>query len=135
MWTENYESDLIAIISSFSAAVILELQERFPNRPLLNAMKIFNHLIWPDDKELLVNYGKDELNILMEYYMAIIEDDVFEEWNNYKAIVYANYKTTKLELLLPKLFENYSEDFPNILKLLSIIHSIPFSNMECERGF
>jgi len=92
-------------------------------------------LIWPDDKELLVNYGKDELNILMEYYMAIIEDDVFEEWNNYKAIVYANYKTIKLELLLLKLFENYSEDFPNILKLLSIIHSIPFSNMECERGF
>ena len=53
MWTENYESDLIALISSFSAAVILEIQERFPNRPLLNAMKIFNHLIWPDDKLIM----------------------------------------------------------------------------------
>ena len=67
--------------------------------------------------------------------MAIIDDDIFEEWNNYKAIIYANYKTTKLELLLPKLFENYFENFPNILKLLSIIYSIPFSSVECERGF
>ncbi len=135
MWTEDYESDLISIISSFSGAVILEIQERFPNQPLLNAMKIFNHLIWPNDKELLVNYGEDELNILMEYYRAIIDDNVSEEWNNYKAIIYANYKTTKLELLLPKLFENYFETFPNILKLLSIIYSIPFSSVECERGF
>ena len=132
MWTENYESDLIALISSFSSAVILEIQERFPNRPLLNAMKIFNHLIWPDNKELLVNYGEDELSTLMEHYMAIIDDDIFEEWNNYKAIIYANYKTTKL---VPKLFENYLENFPNILKLLSIIYSIPFSSIKCERGF
>ena len=135
MWTEDYESDLISIISSFSGAVILEIQERFPNQPLLNAMKIFNHLIWPNDKELLVNYGEDELNILTEYYRAIIDDNVSEEWDNYKAIIYANYKTTKLELLLPKLFENYFESFPNILKLLSIIYSIPFSSVECERGF
>jgi len=82
MWIEDYESDLISIISSFSGAVILEIQERFLNQPLLNAIKIFNHLIWPNDKELLVNYGEDELNILMEYYRAIIDDNVSEEWNN-----------------------------------------------------
>ncbi|CAI2200762.1 7127_t:CDS:2, partial [Funneliformis geosporum] len=86
MWIEDYESDLISIISSFS--------------------------------ELLVVYGEDKLNILMEYYRAIIDNNVSEEWNNYKAIIYANYKTTKLELLLPKLFEKYFETFPNILKLL-----------------
>ena len=83
----------------------------------------------------MINYRKDELNILMEYYKTIVDDNIFEKWSNYKAIIYANYKTTKLELLLPKLFENYFETFPNILKLLSIIYSIPFSSVECERGF
>ncbi|CAI2201167.1 6712_t:CDS:1, partial [Funneliformis geosporum] len=52
---------------------------------------------------LLVDYGEDELNILMEYYRAIIDNNVSEELNNYKAIIYANYKITKLELLLSKL--------------------------------
>ena len=42
-------------------------------------MKIFNHLIWPDDKELLVDYGEHELNILMEYYKTIVDDNIFEK--------------------------------------------------------
>jgi hypothetical protein len=33
LWNENYEADLIADILSFASAVILEIQERFPDRP------------------------------------------------------------------------------------------------------
>uniref|UniRef100_U9U7Y7 C17orf113 probable zinc finger domain-containing protein n=1 Tax=Rhizophagus irregularis (strain DAOM 181602 / DAOM 197198 / MUCL 43194) TaxID=747089 RepID=U9U7Y7_RHIID len=47
LWNENYEADLIADILSFASAVVLEIQERFPDRPLLNSMKILDHANWP----------------------------------------------------------------------------------------
>ena len=43
IWNEDYEPDLFVDISSFASAVISEIQERFPNRPLLNSIKILDH--------------------------------------------------------------------------------------------
>ena len=36
---------------------------------------------------------------------------------------------------MPRLFEFYYDTFPNIIKLLGIIYSIPFSSVECEHRF
>ncbi len=138
MWNEDYESELILDISSFASAVILEIQERFPDRPLLNSMKIFDHTNWPNSRDELTRYSEEELNILAEFYgkEQIIEDNnICEEWFGYKAIVYANFRNIEIELLIPKLFEFYYDSFPNIITLLGIIYSIPFSSVECERGF
>jgi hypothetical protein len=68
LWNENYKADLISDISSFASAVILEIQERFPDRPLLNSMKILDHANWPNSKKELANYGEEELNMLSEFY-------------------------------------------------------------------
>ncbi|PKB97842.1 hypothetical protein RhiirA5_432413 [Rhizophagus irregularis] len=87
--------------------------ERFPDRPLLNSMKIFDHTNWPNNREELTSY----------------------EWFGYKAIIYANYKNIEIELLIPKLFEFYYDTFPNIIQLLGIVYFIPFSSVDCERGF
>ena len=46
-----------------------------------------------------------------------------------------NFKNIEIELLIPRLFEFYYDMFPNIIKLLGIVFSIPFSTVECERGF
>ena len=138
MWNENYNTDLIVDISSFATAVTLEIQERFPDRPLLNSMKILDHTNWPDNKEEIARYGEKELNILAEFYgkEQIIEvSNICEEWFGYKAIIYANFKNIEIGLLIPRLFEFYYDMFPNIIKLLGIIFSIPFSSVECERGF
>ncbi|CAB5391304.1 unnamed protein product [Rhizophagus irregularis] len=97
LWNENYEADLIADILSFASAVVLEIQERFPDRPLLNSMKILDHANWPSNKEELTNYGEEKLNMLSEFYKK-------------KLITFA---------------ENG----------LGIIYSIPFSSVDCERGF
>jgi len=138
LWNENYETELIIDIQSFASAVTSEIQERFPDRPILNSMKIFDHMNWPDSKEELTKYGEVELNILAEFYgkeQVISISNISEEWFGYKAIVYANFKNIEIELLIPRLFEFYYDTFPNIIKLLGIIYSIPFSSVDCERGF
>jgi hypothetical protein len=38
-------------VQSFASAIISEIQERFPDRPLLNSMKIFDHTNWPNNRE------------------------------------------------------------------------------------
>ncbi|GBB90528.1 hypothetical protein RclHR1_17500001 [Rhizophagus clarus] len=133
-WDENYEAELVVDIQSFASAVVSEIQERFPDRPLLNSMKILDHANWPNCKEELAKYGEQELNILSEFYKKEV-NNICGEWFGYKAIVYSNFKNIKIEVLLPRLFEFYYDAFPNIIKLLGIIYSIPFSSVDCERGF
>ncbi|GES78079.1 zinc finger protein 862-like [Rhizophagus clarus] len=132
-WNKNYEADLIVDISSFASTVITEIQERFPDRSLLNSMKIFDHANWPNGREELIKYGEKELNILSEFYKKEVSN-ISEEWFGYKAIVHSNFKNIKIEVLLLRLFEFYYDTFPNIIKLLGIIYFIPFSsvNYECE---
>jgi len=97
---------LIVDISSFASAVISEINERFPDRPLLNAMKILDHINWPNSKEELTKYGKIELNYLADYYKNEV-NNICEEWFGYKAIVHSNFIKIKIEVLLPRLFEFY----------------------------
>jgi hypothetical protein len=133
-WNENYEADLIVDISSFATAVISEIQERFPDRPLLNSMKILDHANWLNGKEEFIKYDEEELNILSEFYKKEVSN-ISKEWFAYKVIVHSNFKNIKIKVLLPRLFEFYYDTFPNILKLLGIIYSIPFLSVDCERGF
>jgi hypothetical protein len=75
---------------------------------------------------------------LAEFYEKeqIIEvNKICDEWFGYKAIVHANFRNVGIELLIPRLFEFYNDTFPNIIQLLGIIYSIPFSSVDCERGF
>ena len=44
-WNKDYEAELVVDIQSFTSAVISEIQEIFPDRLLLNSMKIFDILI------------------------------------------------------------------------------------------
>ncbi|CAB5376967.1 unnamed protein product [Rhizophagus irregularis] len=99
LWNENYEADLIADILSFASAVVLEIQERFPDRPLLNSMKILDHAR-PSNKEELTNYREEELNMLSEFYKKEI-NNICGEWFGYKAIIHSNFRNIKIEKLLP----------------------------------
>jgi hypothetical protein len=98
-------------------------------------MKILDHANWPNGKEELTKYGEEELNILLEFYKKEVSNNICEEWFGYKAIVHSNFKNIKIEALLPRLFEFYYDTFPNIIKLLGIVYSIPFSSVDCEHEF
>ena len=143
--TENCESELMADIFRFASLVILEIQKKFPDRPLLNAMQILNPKEWPKNKEKLIKFGDTELEELIRFYgksylpnysIPIIDsENIRNEWYLFKEIVYRNYQNFNIEEFFPHLFENYSTTYPNIMKLIEIIYSIPFSSVECERGF
>ncbi|RGB34572.1 hypothetical protein C1646_701583 [Rhizophagus diaphanus] len=93
-------------------------------------MKILDHANWPSNKKELTNYGEEELNILSEFYKKEINNiNLCGEWFRYKAMIHSNFRNIKIEKLLPRLFEFYYDTFPNIIKLLGIIYSIPFSSM------
>jgi hypothetical protein len=69
--------------------------------------------------------------------MPIIDGDAIrDEWDNFKAIILANYENLPIDDLLPLLLFQYHTDmYPNILILINIFYFIPFSSVDCERGF
>ncbi|GES83200.1 zinc finger protein 862-like [Rhizophagus clarus] len=139
------EVDLQVDIMEFAAAVICEINDRFPHRSILSSMKIMNPIEWPKNNESLNDYGEKELEELIDFYgvanepnypIPIIDADAIrDEWDNFKAIILANYRNLSIDDLLPLLFQYHSDMYPNILVLISIFYSIPFSSVDCERGF
>ncbi|CAG8625723.1 8012_t:CDS:2, partial [Funneliformis mosseae] len=57
--TENYENELMADIFRFASLVILEIQKKFLDHLLLNAIQILNPKEWPRNKEELLKFGDD----------------------------------------------------------------------------
>ncbi|PKY52813.1 hypothetical protein RhiirA4_470676 [Rhizophagus irregularis] len=55
---------------------------------------------------------------------------IFKESKNNDGQVLYKYK-----VILPLLIQDYNDVFPNIIKLIQIAYCIPFSSVECERGF
>ena len=108
-------------------------------------MKIMNPIEWPKNQESLIDYGEEELEELIDFYgvtnepnypIPIIDADAIrDEWDNFKTIILANYENLSIDNLLPLLFQYHSDIYPNILILISIFYSIPFSSVDCERGF
>ena len=96
-------------------------------------MKILDHANWPNSKEELTTYGEQELNILLKFYEKEV-NNICEEWFGYKAII-SNFKNIKIELLIPRLFEFYYNTFPNIIKLLGIVYSIYFHQLNINMNF
>ncbi|CAG8748327.1 3068_t:CDS:1, partial [Racocetra persica] len=69
-------------------------------------------------------------------FLPLIElDSCIVEWSGFKNIVFSNYLTFSSQELLSVLIRNYSDIFSNIIKLVHITNSIPFSSVDCERGF
>ena len=57
-----------------------------------------------------------------------------QEWARFKIIV-NNLSSKDIDIVLPLLIQDYNDVFPNIIKLIQLVYCIPFSSVECERGF
>ncbi|CAB5206864.1 unnamed protein product [Rhizophagus irregularis] len=80
-------------------------------------MKILNPQEWPKNSQDLLFFGDDELENLLEYY----------EHPN----IHDNVQCSPLF----DVNKYYNDTFPNIIKLIQLVYCIPFSSVECERGF
>jgi len=50
-------------------------------------------------------------------------------------LVKSNFDKMKIEAILPILIKEYSDVFPNIIRLIKIAYTVPFSSVPCEREF
>jgi Domain of unknown function (DUF4371)/hAT family C-terminal dimerisation region len=143
---QDYDEFLMDMYS-YSTSIISELQQRFPNRSLFASMKILNPQEWPKNSQDLSYFGDNELEDLLEYYAHpnihnnIQSSALFDinkcrlEWAGFKMIVSNNLSSKDIDIILPLLIQDYNDIFPNIIKLIQLIYCIPFSSVECERGF
>ncbi|CAG8549025.1 2502_t:CDS:2 [Cetraspora pellucida] len=139
--------DLFQDIYKYASTIIIEIKERFPDHPLLAAMRILNPVEWSRKKEELFEFGDNELQILFDHYgtaktinsqkfLPLIDaDSCITEWPGFKNIIFSNFLTFSSQELLPFLVRDYSDIFPNMIKLAHITNSIPFSSVDCKRGF
>jgi hypothetical protein len=146
-FVEQDYDDFTMDIHDYATSVINELQQRFPNRPLFNSMKILNLREWPKDSQELLWFGDNELENLLKYYEhpnfhnniqlpALFDiNRCREEWAGFKMIITNNFSSNDIEVIFPLLIQDYDNVFPNIIKLIKIVYCIPFSSVECERGF
>ncbi|CAG8846687.1 38065_t:CDS:1, partial [Gigaspora margarita] len=99
-------------------------------------MQILNPNEWSKDKKILQNYGKLELEELIKVYKKLYSpnylngiidaNEIRQEWNLFKKVVSSNYQNLDIDNLLPIIFNQHQEFYPNIIKLLKIIYSIFF---------
>ncbi|XP_048853245.1 uncharacterized protein LOC125721412 [Brienomyrus brachyistius] len=104
---------------------------------------VFNHDVWPETAEELVDYGIEEVTFLLDHFQYVLERNgcdcalAMEEFQTLKTLVFMSFKDKSYhrlwEVLLTK--EPYSSDLQNILHLVKIMLVLPVSSAQCERGF
>ena len=146
-YTEQDYDNFIMDIHDYSVSIINELQQRFPNQPLFTSMKILNPQEWPKDAHELLYFRNKKLENLLKYYeypnfydniqlLALFDiNKCREEWVGFKMIITNSFNFNDMEVILPLLVQDYSDVFPNIIKLIQIVYCIPFLSVKCERGF
>ncbi|CAG8832306.1 6319_t:CDS:2, partial [Cetraspora pellucida] len=138
--------DLLQDVYEYANIVTTKIKDRFPDRLLLAAMKISNPVEWSCKKEELLEFGYTELQTLLNHFgisktingqkfLPLIDmDSCIIEWSGFKNVIFSNFLTFSSQELLPLLIRDYSDLCPNIIKLVHISNSIPFSSVDCEQG-
>ncbi|CAG8631915.1 16913_t:CDS:2, partial [Cetraspora pellucida] len=67
-WAFEYESNLTNNIITFTSMIILELKKQFPNNSFINVMNIFNLSNRTLNSENILEFGNEQLNLLLNFY-------------------------------------------------------------------
>ena len=64
-------------------------------------------------------------------------EELKEEWGCFKQLMFYNFKDSSIQGMAKKLLlsSEMQEQFPQMLRLLTIALTIPVSSVDCERGF
>ena len=113
----------------YCEALVSNLQNRFPDLPVISAFSVFDPALLTSDPTC----GYDKLETLCNHYKF----DVIEckqEWIGFREMIRENNMacTTIMNELLKS---SYSLAYPLLAELASCTLSLPVSNAECERGF
>jgi len=83
-YSYNDHQELLVDIQTYTRSLISCIEERFPNKPLITAMKIFNPKEWPLNIDNFQEFGINELNLLLDQFG--MEKNIKQKDNSYKKI-------------------------------------------------
>ncbi|CAG8505573.1 3408_t:CDS:2, partial [Ambispora leptoticha] len=132
-------------IPQFATATINALNERFPMLDVYNNMRIFDPRFLPNERRAIGPYGKEEIDMLNRIYgnpnfesgiifpPVIDSQALIKEWSQAKYLL-SGFKELPFTEAWKKTFETveFVQEFPNIVKIISIALTVPYSNAHVE---
>ncbi|CAG8590573.1 9_t:CDS:2 [Ambispora gerdemannii] len=132
-------------IPQFATATINALNERFPMLDVYNNMRIFDPRFLPNERRAIGPYGKEEIDTLNKIYgnpnfengvifpPVIDSQALIKEWSQAKYLL-SGFKELPFTEAWKKTFETveFIQEFPNIVKIISIALTVPYSNAHVE---
>ncbi|CAJ0828556.1 425_t:CDS:2, partial [Entrophospora sp. SA101] len=81
-YSYNDHQELLVDIQTYTRSLISCIEEKFPNKPLITVMKIFNPKEWPLNIVNFQEFGINELNLLLDQFG--MEKNIKQKDNSYK---------------------------------------------------
>ena len=142
----NNQSNLIDKIID---KIIDNLKSRFPDGGIIGSFTILDPQNLPSPSDL-PSYGSSEINTLSVHYGGskntdsdveleplLYGQELKEEWIIFKQLMSKNFNDSSIQGMAKKLLcsSEMQEQFPQMLRLLTIALTMPVSSIDCERGF
>lgn len=135
---QNLRARFLAVRRQFINNIIENLKSRFPAEELsiLESFdKLFNPRRYPAERNNLATYGNNELEVLCQHFVSINKDECMLRFLHFKHLVHSYRLTHTFIDMIQLLLGEYSQMYPDLVKLASIAAVIPVSSAPCERGF
>ncbi|WAR31542.1 ZN862-like protein [Mya arenaria] len=127
------------VFDKFIDAVVNNLESRFPHIPVLEAFSMFNPTTVPEDQAERNDHCKDELQMLVERFTAVLPDatEAASEYSVLKNTIHQDLglQKTSTTVLMEKVAGPLKEAMPNLRLLAAVGLLLPTSTADCERGF
>ena len=146
--TEQTKRDVANMAHKFIDAICSKLRDRFPQdetSTLVALDKVLNPKRLPVKACDLRAHGEKYLTVLIKHYSSpdldchtpfIEANNLLTEWRNCSMMMHAE-RTLSLSDLCKLLLSTpqYVLQYPNLVKLATVVLIIPVTSVECERGF
>lgn len=124
--------------SNFISEVVGNLKFRFPAESLdvLKSLdSMLNPFNYPTNSEELLNYGSEDIDLLIRTFGELISGDKLKNNFQYFKQIVLNFKSMSMKDFLRIFIKQYSDEFPEFSKLAKIASVLPISSADAERGF
>ena len=147
--SKKQRDDFVSDRNKLIDKIIDNLKSRFPDGGIISSFSILDPQNLPSPADL-PSYGSCEIDTLCVHYgdskktdngielkPLVDGQELKEEWVMFRQVMFQNFKDSSLQGMAKKLFSSneMQDQFPQMLKLLTIALTIPVSSVDCERGF
>ena len=111
-------------------------------KEVVKDMLIFNVDVWPTRSSDLVDYGRQEIQRLTDWFKVALErsgcdvQNIQDQWISLKIVVNSQFRKMDYSILWETLLTKlpYKEDYADVLHLVEILLVLPISAAQSERA-